>query len=150
MTVIAWDGKTLAADKMNQTGDTISTTTKIKQLPSGEILAISGISSIGLMMISWYESGADKSNFPITTDKDLCATMIVADCNGCKEYHSSTGPSPIKIEDKFAAWAVGREAALGAMEMGANAIQAVEIASKWVLGCGRGVDSFEIIGDKNE
>lgn len=39
----------------------------------------------------------------------------------------------------------GRDFAYGALEMGANAIKAVEVASKYCISCGMGIDvlSFE-------
>jgi hypothetical protein len=44
---------------------------------------------------------------------------------------------------KFSAWGSGSEFAIGAMEMGATAIQAVQATSKHCVSCGFGVDFFD-------
>jgi hypothetical protein len=40
------------------------------------------------------------------------------------------------------AWGIGCDFALGAMAMGADAVQAVEITNKFSIHCGMGVDSY--------
>jgi ATP-dependent protease HslVU (ClpYQ) peptidase subunit len=144
LTVIAWDSKILAADKMALWGDTIGTITKIRRLANGVVVASAGGAGASLFLMKWYEDGANPEKWPqdMQNDKDRSGILIVAGRDGCFFYESY--PVAIPVEDPFKAWGCGREAALGAMEMGADAIKAVEIASKWVYGCGRGCDWFEI------
>jgi len=144
MTVLAWDSKILAADKMALCGDTQKKATKIfKLIPGGQVVGFTGDLDIGMVLLEWYQSGADRQNFPKARDeKDAWGVLVVAGRDGCFFYERYGVAIP--VEDNFMAWGCGREAALGAMEMGANAIKAVEVASKWVNGCGLGCDWFAI------
>jgi len=92
-----------------------------------------------LTIIAW-----DSTSPKCRDEKDAWGTLIVAGRDGCFFYERYG--VPIKVEDPFMAWGAGREAALGAMEMGADAIRAVGVASRWVTGCGRGCDWFEVDG----
>lgn len=144
MTVVAWDGKILAADRIRTYGDMLATGTKIKRLDDGSIIAMTADIINGQRMMKWYAAGAKKEKYPKTDKDGGFALLIVADKNGCRSYYSDRDEEPVEVEDSFFAWGVGREAAIGALEMGADAVRAVEVASKWVAGCGRGVDYFEV------
>ena len=144
MTVLAWDSKILAADKMALQGDTQKRVTKIFKLASGgQVVGFTGDLDLGLVLLEWYQSGADRKAFPKQRDeKEAWGVLVVAGRDGCFFYERYGVAIP--VEDHFMAWGAGREAAIGAMEMGANAIQAVAVASKWVSGCGHGCDWFAI------
>jgi len=146
VTIIAYDGKTLAADRMCMRGDTISTVTKLWFNGEHEAIAVSGNFAVGAQMRRWYEGSRDVAGpeWPTPNDKLEHTVMVVADELGARYYESGGPPEPIEVCEKFAAWGVGREAALGAMAMGADARRAVEIASEWVMGCGRGVDYVHV------
>jgi len=139
MTVIAWDGKVLAADRQTSIGSTISTTRKIWKLKSGAMLAVSGTLDAALVLKKWYEDGADPTKWPLDFQKGTDWGEIIVVTEGRVLQYQST-PEPIEALDEFMAWGVGCEAALGAMAMGSGAIKAVEIASRFVLGCGNGCD----------
>jgi ATP-dependent protease HslVU (ClpYQ) peptidase subunit len=142
MTVVAWDGNILAADRQCTTGDSISTTCKIYRLDSGKVIALLGREDSARSMKRWYENGMNPEDWPEYQKTDDCwGEIVVASDEGCV-YYART-PDPLPVLDSFAAWGSGREAALGAMEMGADAVKAVEVASKWIEGCGRGVDYFK-------
>lgn len=149
MTVIAWDSKILAADRQVTFGDTKSAITKLFKVPASSpgvhdrVLAITGNAAFAMMMKRWYLEGADPAKFPEHPDgSEFWAQLIVATPEGVSYYEQMS--EPLWIEDPFAAWGVGREVALGAMEMGATAIQAVEAACKWIDGCGRGCDWYKV------
>lgn len=59
VSVIAWDGRTLAADKQATSNGVRFTTTKIRRLPSGDVLAWTGDEDHAHMVAKWYEDGAD-------------------------------------------------------------------------------------------
>ena len=59
MTVIAWDGETLAADRQSLRGDTIMTTRKLWPLKNGGVVAISGLLSHGIALKKWVENGVN-------------------------------------------------------------------------------------------
>ncbi len=142
MTVIAWDSKILAADKMALCGDTKKTVTKLFKLSTGQAAGFTGDLDLGLLMLDWFQREGTVESFPKPRDeKEAWGVLIVAGRDGCFFYERYGMGIP--VEDKFMAWGVGRECALGAMAMGANAVMAVQIASEWVSGCGRGCDWFE-------
>lgn len=139
MTVIAWDGKTLAADKRAECAGHYFTTTKIRRISSGEVLAWCGDSDTGRMMASWYEAGADPAKWPeCQKDEKSWARLIVASSAGVKYY--DRWPAPTMVEDPFAAWGSGRDFALTAMHLGKTAREGVLIAALFESGCGNGVD----------
>jgi hypothetical protein len=144
MTVIAWDGKILAADRQGTVGDTIYTIQKLFPLSHGGAMATTGHADSAAVMRQWWSDGANKKLWPACqSDKDKWSCLIIARPN--KPVLSyETLPEPLVGVDCLAAWGIGREAALGAMAMGADAIKAVEIASRIVIGCGRGCDFIEV------
>jgi hypothetical protein len=143
MTVIAWDGKTLASDKAAVDSGTIRTLTKIKRAPGGELLAAAGISHITERLFVWYAAGADPEKYP---DPEAKCSFLVIKADGAKLLFDG-GPFPDVYEDGFIAIGSGRAFAIGAMAMGADARRAVEIASHWAEGCGRGVDAMTLEGE---
>ena len=143
MTVIAWDGFTLAADRQATVFDTIHTTQKLWTYPDGSAIAVTGYLSAGEYMRLWFETGSHPDRWPDTQKSDDWAILVVARPGQGLVYYERY-PVPITVVDPFRAWGSGREVALGAMAMGADAIKAVEIASRFVIGCGRGCDSVRI------
>lgn len=148
MTVIAWDGHVLAADRQASCGDTIASAIKLWPLKQGGAVAVCGQLSHGLALRRWVEEGMERKKFPKLKENEDWTRLIVA-LPGKPVVMFENTPEAIEIIDPFLAWGCGREAALGALEMGADSIKAVEIASKWIEGCGRGYDSV-IINPKKE
>ena len=144
MSVIAWDGKTLASDKKSIRGDVLQKVTKIVQLPDGTVLAWCGQHEQGLRLRQWYADGAIAENRPVFADKDEWTRMIVAKPDGSVCMYEQE-PVAQYVEEPFQAWGSGAEYALGAMAMGANARQAVEIAGRFSATCGLGVDAFDVL-----
>lgn len=138
MTCVAWDGKTIAADKRAVTGDTPVTVTKLRR-HQDKILACTGDFSSGLMLIRWYELGHDPAFWPACQrEKDTWARLIVASGEGVWIYERE--PVAFFVEEPFMAWGSGKDAALGALHCGKTAKEAVEIAALVDLSCGNGVD----------
>lgn len=142
MTVVAYDGHNLAADKRSVCGGKIATTTKVRRIATGEVLAWTGMQARGELLARWYEAGADPTAWPVPNDDENdCVRLIVADRHGCKFYEQAV---PIKVEDAFMAWGSGADFATMAMHLGLNAKSAVGDTSLFSIGCGNGVDSFEL------
>ena len=142
MTCIAWDGRTLAADKQGTQCDMRITVTKITRLTSGALVAWTGTIEQGIELARWYEDGADPGKWPSYQATDEWARLIVVEKG--KAYTYEKRPIPQLVEDPFQAWGSGRDFAMGAMGMGADARKAVEVASIFSTTCGGGVDSFEV------
>ncbi len=144
MTVIAWDGKTLAADKLITFGSTRGTVTKLFRY-GHELLAICGNASTGREILHWYRDGADPAAYPsVNRDPDKGASLICIRPPGeVWKYESS--PHPFRLEGKFAAFGCADEMALVAMECGKSAREAVEVVCKFNIYCGNGVDTLEFV-----
>jgi hypothetical protein len=139
MTVIAWDGKQLAADRRMCMGTSRSTQTKLKRLGNGEVIASAGQESYALRLEAWYQAGADHSEWPKPIDSEDRGNLTILRADGCYVV-SWCHPFIIRIEDPFYAWGAGYELALGAMSMGADAVRACEVAAQWDTSCGDGID----------
>lgn len=142
MTVIAWDGKTLAADKLMLHGATRKTTTKIFR-HGKELLAFAGDIGIAIAMMRWYTDGADPANFPERQAKDGNGSLMVIRADRTAWRYEDT-PVPFQCEGVFCAWGSGDEGALIAMACGKTAPQAVELVAQYNNGCGNGVDTLEL------
>jgi hypothetical protein len=142
MSVVVWDGRTLAADRQATDGDIRTRCKKIRKLPSGDLIGWVGSGEEGLALAEWYASGADPGCWPESQKGDNWARLIVVHHGKVWEYCQL----PVKqhVKGKQAAWGSGASLALGAMGAGADAIQAVKIASKFNIYCGLGVDHYEV------
>lgn len=139
MTVIAWDGKSIAADKQATNIDMRATTTKLKRLESGIVLGWTGGWDYALALVEWFEGKREWPKFQ--EDKDKWSRLIVVENGIARMYEQET--VPLIVEDPFMAWGSGRDFAMGAMAMGATAKEAVEVANRFCTSCGLGVDVIE-------
>lgn len=143
MTVIAWDGKTLAADRMGDASGLKRTTTKIRRFDGG-LFGSSGAASRGAEMFAWIAAGADPDSVPAfqLVPDDYQTVMVVRNDGtvwlyGCSAY-------PFQMEDPFHAIGSGRDFAMAAMYLGHDARAAVAVASQFCSGCGMGIDTLEL------
>ncbi len=139
MSTIAWDGRIgmLAADRQLTLGNSPLAVTKLFRLDnsSGRMLvACCGDYVDALLFVRWMDAG--KPNQEIKLQDNFSA--LVVDDNGCWRYgHQLQG---YLIAAPFWADGSGADYAMGAMAMGANAREAVEIASQYDVFTGCGVD----------
>jgi ATP-dependent protease HslVU (ClpYQ) peptidase subunit len=141
MTVIAWDGKTLAADRRVTTGDgAITTGTKIWRLDDA-LVGYAGDGHTGRELLAWWKEGADPKDFPASAREDK-ASLVVVRRTGIEQYVS--GPQPFHPENERMAWGCGRDFALAVLALGHDARRAVEIASELSAYCGNGVDTLTL------
>lgn len=141
MTVIAWDGKTLAADKLGDAGGLKRTITKIFRFEGG-LFGSAGSASRSAEMFEWIKSGADPARVPAYQLTDDYQAVMIVD-NDRRVWLYGASPHPFRLEDPFHAIGSGRDFAIAAMHLGCNAARAVEVASHFESGCGNGVDTLE-------
>jgi ATP-dependent protease HslVU (ClpYQ) peptidase subunit len=142
LTCIAWDRKSVAADKQASNSGLRHRTTKLRRISSGEVLAWTGDQDSGEMVAKWYEDGADPARWPeCQKDKDSWSRLIVVSATGAKVFERQ--PIATAVEDDFMAWGSGRDFAIGAMARGASAREAVEVAMEFDNCCGLGVDAVD-------
>lgn len=145
MTVIAWDGKTLAADKRMVSAGLILTTTKIRRIGGLLVGAAGNISSTAELM-AWVERGRNPVDWPASQkDKEDWAGLLVIEGRRILRYEQS--PFPCELEDRVVATGSGRDFAIAAMHCGKTAREAVELACLLENGCGNGVDVLELSSD---
>lgn len=140
MTVIAWDGFRLAADKRATNNGCQRTVTKIRAV-NNELIGYSGDLCNCLELETWYINGAVPHEFP-SSCKDGHQTLVVIG-NDKTIYCYISGPVPEIYEEKFHAWGSGRDFALAAMYFGFDAQTAVKVASHFQVDCGNGIDIIE-------
>lgn len=144
MTVIAWDGTTLAADRMCSIGGTRFEVTKIRQ-QDGVLFALAGDGTRLEQLLSWHRDGADPAKYP-TRPADNDSVLVAIDRHAGKirvRRFEGTG-YPILLEGRFYADGIGRDVALAAMHCGRSAVDAVVLANELIAYCGLGVDSLTL------
>lgn len=144
MTVIAWDGKTLAADRMS--GSTyVKCPAAIKaHRIRGYLVGVAGEASINAEWRAWFERGANPGDFPdLLRDADRHCTAMAIAVDGTIHLYQAT-PYPVIVIGPTHAIGSGAEAAMAVMALGHDSKKAVEIASIVCTGVGNGIDTLEL------
>lgn len=143
MTVIAWDGITLAADKLGECQGLIRTTTKIRKIRNN-LVGIAGAASIGMEMFAWIAGGEKKGSFPESqmTGEDWAEVLVIRPGGLIFVYERT--PYPVQYDAKFFAIGAGADFAVTAMYLGKDAYEAVRIACYLSTQCGCGVDELRL------
>lgn len=143
MTTIAWDSKTLAADRncggcMNQR--------KIFKLKKGGYLAGAGVLDDIMEVARWIDGGMKESDNPFCGKHVIenGSVYLYIDKHGTAFLLSDPWLRLIKINEKFFAVGSGGEFAMGAMAAGANARKAVSIACQLDYYTGKGIDVVRV------
>lgn len=141
MTTIAWDGKSLAVDRMGTSSTELRIrAVKARKLPSGEVVSWTGATDYGESLAAWYEAGADPGEWPDFQKAADWARLIVAESEEVHFFQRT--PTSQRLYEPFMAWGTGCELAIGAMAHGASAEEAVKIACEFDIWSGMGVDVF--------
>ncbi len=145
MSVIVWDGNILAADCQMVNGNLRSMTSKIRPLHDehNTVLAWVGSQEGGLSLAAWYEAGHRAADWPTSQlDKEDWTRLVVATLKGTWFYEHLPIAQPVR--GKHAAWGSGRDFAMAALMLGANAVKAVEVTNQLCIDCGFGVEWFMV------
>lgn len=143
MTVIAWDGKTLAADKRMGFGVEFATVTKIVRI-RGCLVGWAGGSALGRAMVEWFRNGCNVDSYPAAQRaSDTVGVLLVVQHGGLVQ-HYATEPYPCVIENEYYAVGSGSQFASAAMHLGLDARRAVEVACALDMNCGNGIDTLEL------
>ena len=139
MTVVAWDGHTLAADKRGVQSGFHYPVTKIFRAGDRLVGFAGQADRIGEFR-AWFASGADPATFPPNTGENASYFFAVRR-DGTIERYESTG-WPIIVEGSRFACGDGRDYALAAMHLGCDAAAAVGVACTFDVSCGDGLDTL--------
>ena len=149
MTVLVWDGLSLATDIQANDGSATWQSSKAWYVtnPHDKIGIVSGVGLLRdiLNMREWYINGAIPEEFPSDATK---SQLIVIDENGLWLYEGT--PHAVCYGHEKIAFGHGKDFAFGALAMGADARQAVLACNQCSLHCGKGVEVYSIYGDTNE
>ena len=139
MTTIAFKGGIMAADKQaTSSGCSHGKMTKIFKL-DGHLIGVAGDGHACMEMVRWFNNGAKEDDFPeIQKSEDNGMLMVVTPEKVITFYEKS--PLPLIYENDFAAMGSGRDFALGAMASGLGATEAVEVACRFDIYSGNGID----------
>ena len=143
MTVIAWDGKTLAADKMACSVGYGYTVTKVHRLRDGSIVAFSGDGDHAMALLAWLNAARDPAAYPEAQKDNEASALVVRHDDGSVWSYGKT-PYPQRIECALYAMGHGRDFALAGMHCGLSAREAVELACRLDVFCGNGVDTLTL------
>jgi len=145
MTVIAWDGKTLATDRMANDGSQKWESSKAwYDTSEGEVVIITGVGLLAYIkqLSEWYTKG-----LPVMPDvAPSMAQLIVVKKDGLYELQYNQ----LIKRDMYCAFGDGKDIAIGALAMGASAGQAVNICNQHSLHCGKGVELYTLHGGNDE
>lgn len=142
VTVVAWDGVTLAADKMAVMAGQKYPVTKIHEV-NGVLVGIAGNLGRGRALVEWLRAGANPETYPRATQDDEWVTMLAVG-KDCVVWQYENGPHPIKVERAIHAIGSGRDYAITALLLGKTAAQSVAIASELSADCGMGCDTLTL------
>lgn len=141
MTTIAFDGNTLAADRAAWSGSVKYTVRKVHRIiaPNGSVflVAMCGDGPYAEQVLSWMKGGRHPGTYP--NDDNITIGLVIDEqrriwrLNAVRLTYS-------RVLDKIHATGAGQEFAIGALEAGATAKQAVQIAIKRSDYAGLGVD----------
>lgn len=143
MSVVAWDGQTLAADRRAVYQNLARTTRKIFRLDANRLVGFAGEIGAGLEMVQWLKGGARPKTFPAAQrdEKSWVPVVVVVRGGEIKMYERT--PYPARVLDSKYAIGSGRDFALAAMYLQRSAREAVEITCEFDTSCGNGIDVLE-------
>lgn len=146
MTTIAWDGTTLAADRCSWSSGARRATRKVFKVKAQDgrvfLVAFAGDGSFALQLLAWMRGERDRPSphdFMRAEKLDeQCALVIdeqrrVWQLGNCLHYS--------RMRERIYAYGGGQDFAWGALEAGASAKRAVEIAIKRSDYAALGVDT---------
>lgn len=143
MTIIAYDGKTVATDRQATDNGLRQYAKKLFKMDDGTVIAISGDMSLSIALKDWYVAGKPEDKCPCSREKDKFGYIIVFKPDGTVEEYENCD-TPIEVIDPFMAWGSGRNYAIAAMGLGKTAEEAVLEASRYDVFCGMGVDVVDL------
>jgi ATP-dependent protease HslVU (ClpYQ) peptidase subunit len=143
MTCIAWDGKTLAADRQATGSNTRASTTKIAKVSTGSGPVMVGVSGRGVdaqAFFRWARARFDPAAWPEALRDSDSTALVVLPSGETLIFEDS--PYPIVFHEQKHAIGSGMHFALAAMHLGKNARAAVQVACDLDIGCGCGIDTL--------
>lgn len=144
MTVIAWDGTNIAADRQGEAGNRRFEVSKLFPQPDGRVLAGSGAFTTVTLMVRWIANGADVESCPTPLpDLEACVIEVRPD-RSASIYESGCATGFDLPVGQPHTLGVGGNFATAAMHLGKSAADACRVAIDLCPGCGIGIDSIVV------
>lgn len=143
MSVVAYDGVTIAADRMMSGQSDAYATCKLFQ-HGGWTWGVVGNGYHMQELKAWIMKGCNADTFPACQRGEQYATALGVEHTTGRVCEIGKSPYPIEVLSIPVAIGSGCEYARAAMLLGLDAVKAVEFASKHVYTCGMGIDSEQI------
>lgn len=143
MTCIAWDSRSLAADR-KATGDQVMNVAKIARLPDGAFMAACGYVDHMVEVSLWLQNGARDADKPDLSREGEPSNFLLIDKTGKPYWLTWPWLRLVPIAEPYIAFGSGGDYAMGAMAMGAGAKRAVSIACQFDPYCGKGIDVVRV------
>ena len=138
MSTIAWDGKSLVADKMRFVGTAKSLETKLcfvagNGIRPDSVCGVIGHTASGLAIINWLKKGSDPATFPKLHEaaETTVVQMFETPLEGAKFHVYVDYHTPYTHGEEPTAWGAGADFAIMAMHLGLDAKAAIEATSKF-------------------
>ncbi|QNM98114.1 hypothetical protein [Chitinimonas koreensis] len=141
MTTIAWDGKTVAADTQANNTGLRSYTKKLYRLADGRIYGFTGEIQDGVSVYEWLNAGGRDARPHVSSS---FAALLV--CPDGRAYTMEDKLVLLAVYETFRAIGSGRNFAMGALVVGADAVQAVKAAIRLDVYSGGDIDALEVEG----
>lgn len=142
MTTVAWDGKSLAADRrVTAAGTVVTEWTKVHKRSDGALIGVAGEMCTGSEFVRWFFTNDSEAPMPELKAKvspDECAAIIIVDPDGEVRAYDRDGWHV--VESKRYAIGSGANLAQMAMRCGKSAARAVELAAEFDIYTGGEVD----------
>ena len=142
MTTIAWDGKTLAADRQVSCPSGNLQVVKIRRTRDGRLIGATGDTVLTRLYLDWLESGDGSARPTFADDKEDYVVALEVLPDGSVLRHDRFGCFPILGSQ--ATCGSGGAFARGALAAGMTAAQAVAIACQLDGGSGGPVDALKL------
>jgi len=142
MTVICFDGKTLAADRQCEMNGGKFAMKKIGALPDGTLIGTAGDTNRALVMYAWAANGFVPGDLPAVIGDEF-ARMLVVRPDGIPFVYANSDQG-ILFAGKHVAIGSGQDYAMTAMHLGLDAYAACQVACDLCSSCGMGIDAMEL------
>ena len=143
MTTIAWDGRSLAVDRLAVCANLRRSTRKLhvsKAWVYGGAGSLPDLADIAL----WLEAGAEDAKRPTLEEGGSCG-IAVRRRDGRAFKVEGKRPVLALVRERFVADGSGRDFAIAAMALGRTARQAVALAARFDVYTGGGIDSIVVV-----
>jgi len=150
MTTIAYSHGVLAFDELVTTGTARFAKVKKSRAMNGFLVGCAGETRMCMAFMDWLEAHLERSQTLLSMPKDMLLgeddypfSALVINRDGRVFSYDGFG-HPYEVEGPFFAIGSGRDYAVGAMDMGATAKEAVSVAIKWDVMTGGEVQSLSL------